>query len=234
MQRETDTRSLAGLAAALADETRLGLLQVLLQGDATVSDLAARLEAPQPRISAHLLRLRAAGLVSTTTAGRQRVCHVDRGCVEPLLAALAGAAGAAPARSRQAERLVQRDAPIRQARRCYDHLAGVAGVRLLDALLERGWLAPATGRPAFALTPDGREALGARGVDLAAADRARRRFATACLDWTERRPHLGGALGAAVLQTLYAEGSVADAGTGRTLTPLRPPGSWLDAPAAGA
>lgn len=225
--------AIAGLAAALADETRLRLLLALLDGDATVSDLAARLDAPQPRISAHLMRLRAAGLVQMRAVGRQRICHVERERIGPLLAALGESSGAPPARSLEAERLVRNDAPIRQARRCYDHLAGVAGVGLLDALLERGWLAPsAAARSAFALTAAGREALAARGVDLAATARARRRFATACLDWTERRPHLGGALGAAVLRALQDQQVVAAAGAGRTLSLLRSPAAWLDAGAS--
>jgi hypothetical protein len=107
--------------------------------------------------------------------------------------------------SRQARQEIERNSAARQARACYDHLAGVAGVSLLESLVQRGWLvarARADGRPAYELTVMGEIALRDRGVDVPAARRARRGFALACMDWTERRPHLGGALGAALLRAL--------------------------------
>ena len=134
-------------------------------------------------------------------------------------------------RSAQAERLVRRDVPLRHARSCYDHLAGVAGVRLLDELLRLGWLVEddaAGPRARYCLTPEGEVALVARGVDVAAARRARRRFAYACLDWTERRPHLGGALAAAILDALSATGYVAREGEGRELRVPRPLDRWFE------
>jgi len=233
VESEQDLRRVAGLAGALADVTRLRMLEVLLEGDATVSDLAARLELPQPRVSAHLARLRRDGLVRVTVTGRQRICRVDGPRVHTLLTALGALApgGAPPRRSAEAERLVRVDAPIRQARRCYDHLAGVAGVGLLDGMLARGWLAPGEAdRPGFMLTPAGSAALAVRGVDVTAAAHTRRRFATACLDWTERRPHLGGALGAAILAALQQAQLVVAAAAGRTLRFDGPPGAWLEAP----
>jgi hypothetical protein len=124
---------------------------------------------------------------------------------------------------------VQRDMPIRQARTCYDHLAGVAGVQLLDALLMRGWLATDDGpRPRYHLTQAGETALRARGVDIETAQRARRMFAFGCLDWTERRPHLGGALGAAILATLEEAGAIQRDGAGRTILLTQPLDRWLD------
>src|SRR5262249_52362128 len=143
--------------------------------DATVSELAARLGLPQPRISTHLALLRDAGLVVSQRAGRQRVYHLDATRVGPLLSAveallppgagLQAAEAALP--SAQAARLVRRDAPIRHARTCYDHLAGVAGVRLLDELRGRGWLAAAGDGDSspLRLTAAGAAALVARGVD---------------------------------------------------------------------
>ncbi|HLZ73227.1 MAG TPA: metalloregulator ArsR/SmtB family transcription factor [Dehalococcoidia bacterium] len=236
MEHENRARRLAGLADVLADTTRLRILETLLAGEATVSDLAARLALPQPRVSAHLARLRRAGLIQTIAAGRQRTCGVDADRVRPALEALGRLAGmpdVAPRRSAQAERLVRNDAPMRQARRCYDHLAGVAGVGLLDELLARGWLTPAEARPGFVLSPAGSAALEARGVDVAAAIRARRRFATACLDWTERRPHLGGALGAAILGGLL-QAKLATACDGdRALRLHGRPIAWLEGTAAG-
>lgn len=224
-------QAIAQSAHALADETRLRLLALLGAGDATVNDLAARMDLAQPRVSTHLALLRRAGLVSAATVGRQRTYHVDAERIEAIFAALGGPMATMmtePKRSAQAARAVRRDMPIRQARTCYDHLAGVAGVRLLDALLERGWLASDGGqRPRYRLTPAGEADLRARGVDITAAHRARRMFAFGCLDWTERRPHLGGALGAAILTALQGAGVIARDGAGRAILLTQPLDIWL-------
>jgi DNA-binding transcriptional ArsR family regulator len=227
--------AIAQTAHALADETRLRLLVLLREGDATVTDIAARLDLAQPRVSTHLALLRDAGLVTVLRAGRQRTYHVDAERIGHLLSALGGEMTATLDRatiSTQAARAVRRDLPIRQARTCYDHLAGVAGVHLLDMLLERGWLAPRAdndgrGRVLYDLTPAGEAALRARGVDLDGARRARRRFAFGCLDWTERRPHLGGALGAAILASLAASGSLRRDAASRTVDLRAAFDAWL-------
>jgi hypothetical protein len=143
-----------------------------------------------------------------------------------------------PTISAQASRAVRSDLPIRHARTCYDHLAGVAGVHLLDTLLERGWLAPRTifddrERTLYDLTRDGETALRARNVDIDTARKARRRFAFACLDWTERRPHLGGALGVAILHALEAAGAIQHDDVSRTVSLHAPLDAWLDGPAVG-
>ena len=219
-------------AKALADETRIRLLAVLCEGDATVNDLAARMGLAQPRISTHLALLRRAGLVTVATLGRQRTYHVDAGQIGEIFAALGGTMSTTtmqPARSAQAARAVQHDMPIRQARTCYDHLAGVAGVQLLDTFLTRSWLEAEEGqRPPYRLTPMGEAALRTRGVNIDAAHRARRMFAFGCLDWTERRPHLGGALGAAILAALEGANVVQRDSAGRTILLSRPLDTWLD------
>ena len=91
---------------------------------------------------------------------------------------------------------------LRAARTCYDHLAGSVGVLLHDRLKALGWIFSGVtdAEAAYDVTPDGTKALGALGIDLEAVRALRRRFAYACLDWSERRSHLGGALGAAVLK----------------------------------
>ena len=93
---------------------------------------------------------------------------------------------------------------MRRARTCYDHLAGRLGVRLTEALVKRGVLL--AGDAAFILTEAGEETLVRLGVDVAAARASRRSFARACLDWSERRPHLAGALGAALADALLGGG----------------------------
>ncbi len=224
-------QAIAESAQALADETRLRLLAILCDGDATVNDLAARMGLAQPRVSTHLALLRRAGLVSVATAGRQRTYHADAERIGAMFALLGGTMTTTtlqPKRSAQAARAVQRDMPIRHARTCYDHLAGVAGVQLLDALVTRGWLvSDESPRPRFRLTPAGETALRARGVDIDTAHRARRMFAFGCLDWTERRPHLGGALGAAILAKLEESGTIQRDSAGRTMLLTKPLDTWL-------
>jgi DNA-binding transcriptional ArsR family regulator len=225
----TSTPAAVRVAGALADPARLAILAALLEGEATVSELAARLGLAQPRASTHLARLRAAGLVGLAAMGRHRAYRVDAARVAPLLDALYATGPAAGLRpSAQAGRERRRDTPLRRARTCYDHLAGVAGVGLLETMRTRGWVADhATDRPGFALTAAGEVALGRRGVDLAGARASRRHFATACLDWTERRPHLGGALGAEVLAALRAGGYVRRTAGGRAVSVVKPLDTWL-------
>jgi len=217
------------VAGALADPARLAILAALLEGEATVSELAARLDLSQPRASTHLARLRAAALVAPAALGRHRAYRVDAGRVKPLLDALYATGPAAVTRpSRQAGRERRRDTPLRRARTCYDHLAGVAGVGLLETMRKRRWVTEhAKDGPCYALTQAGARALERRGVDLADARASRRQFATACLDWTERRPHLGGALGAAVLGALRARGYVKRSARGRAVRIPRPLRTWL-------
>jgi DNA-binding transcriptional ArsR family regulator len=231
----------AGTLRVMADASRLRLLTLLAEGDATVSDLAARLDLSQPRVSSQLAMLRAAGLVSVRTSGRQRAYHVDPERFTAAMTAVAALipqhgqpadADTSPPISRQAAGLVQRDAAIRRARTCYDHLAGVAGVQLLDELLRRDWLAIESDdgkRMHYRLTGDGARELTDRGVTLTTAAGSRRLYAYGCLDWTERRPHLGGALGAAILQSLTDRGIVERGVESRTARLHSPIEHWLDA-----
>ncbi|MBM3223281.1 MAG: winged helix-turn-helix transcriptional regulator [Candidatus Tectomicrobia bacterium] len=225
------------LTRALADKTRLRILESLCNGAATVNDLAAQLDLPQPRISSHLALLRRSGLVSMHAQGRQHTYQVDArrvGALCETLQAFLAPAAAAPPRSSQAAREVRHNSALRQGRSCYDHLAGVVGVQLLDALLRRGWLdvQQAGTRQQYRLTPTGEQELQARGVALAQAYTARRQFAYGCLDWTERRVHVGGALGAVLLEALLHAGVVTRQPGIRTLQVHVPLSSWLDRPAA--
>lgn len=224
-------QALAYLVRVLADATRLGLLTQLCHSEATVSDLTVCLGLPQPRISSHLTVLRRAGLVAVQSTGRQRVYRVDVPRTRALLTALGALLPAAlPPRSAQAAREVRQNTPMRQGRSCYDHLAGVLGVQLLDRLVQRGWL-QSMGEAVcsrYGLTAAGEQALRVRGVPLERARAARRRFACGCLDWTERRAHLGGALGAVLLDTLLRAGVVRRQPGSRTLTVQTPLDAWLE------
>ncbi len=188
---------LAGIASAIGQPARARMLSCLLDGRArTSTELALAAGIGPPTASAHLSRLQAAGLVCVQVQGRHRYYRLsDSGAADALerLTVLAGEAKPSP-------RLRTPDG-LRAARTCYDHLAGSLGVALHDRLAALGWIAPvAGGRPdAYDLTREGRQALEALGVDVEGARARRRRFAYACLDWSERRAHLGGALGAALL-----------------------------------
>jgi DNA-binding transcriptional ArsR family regulator len=228
-----DFQAMSALAHALADETRLRLLHLLLSGDATVSELGAHLGLPQPRISTHLAILRHASLVTVEASGRQRAYRVDAPRVGTVLAALEAGTTAHSGRAlpERGARVEIDATPVRRARTCYDHLAGIAGVQLLDEMLRRNWLtvADTSGRHLqYGLTPAGVHALLARGVDLGGARKTRRRFAYGCLDWSERRPHLAGALGAAVLDALTGAGFIQPVGDSRAVTIVRPIAGWLD------
>ena len=135
-----------------------------------------------------------------------------------------------PPISAQAAREVRRDTPLRRARTCYDHLAGVAEVALFDEILNRGWLEQTESqdspRVSYHLTPLGQQALAGKGVDLTPSS-SKRRFAYGCTDWTERRLHVGGALGAAVLRALQARDIVHRTPGTRTVTVQSGITSWF-------
>ncbi len=136
-----------------------------------------------------------------------------------------------PARSKQAEREVGRDSPLRRCRTCYGHRAGVEGVALLDGMLELGWLEltadPNQLHPRFRPTEKGDEALKRRGINLEQTRRAGRKLAYGCTDWTERRFHLGGGLGSAITKALSGRGFVRRRDGSRVVGVEQPVLNWL-------
>jgi len=222
---------IAAAAKALADENRLRILALLLEGPKAVSELVVGLGVTQPGVSAHLALLREAGLVSYEDEGRRRIYRVSTDRVGDLtgaLAALSGQGVGGEDLGRQAATKSLSNSPFRQARTCYDHLAGAAGVGLLDSMLEQGWLRQQEeyGRIAYHLTPRGTRELSKRDVRIERALGARRVFAFGCADWTERESHLGGALGAEVLRTL-ADGGYVDHDEGtRSVAVLKSLHGW--------
>jgi len=203
--------ALADVAALIADPSRAAMLLTLMDGRAlTGSELALAAGVGLPTASAHLSRLGDAGLVAGERQGRHRYFRLAgpevAEAIEALLV-LSGPAGTAPIRTGP------HDAQLRQARVCYDHLAGVQGVALLDGLRGRGFV---EGDDDLRLTGAGHLAFVELGIDVEALGRGRRPVCRACLDWSERRSHLGGALGAAILDRILAEGW-ARRGQGRAL-----------------
>jgi DNA-binding transcriptional ArsR family regulator len=192
----------AQLAQALADPLRLTLLRHLMGGSATVAELVVATGASQSKVSNHLALLRAQNLVRAERQGRQMRYHVADPTVAQLVEALTVLAGEPPKLARPVE-------PLAEARTCYDHLAGSLGVALFDRLVASDALIPPpTDDQPVKLGPSGEVRLGPNadaifgrlGIDVSAVAAHRRQFAYACRDWTERRFHLGGALGAALCQ----------------------------------
>ena len=195
--RETK-ETIVELAQALADPLRLHVLQYLQERPATVSELLAVTGEAQSKLSNHLAILRERDLVRTQRKGRQIVYTLRDSSVAQLLASLRTVAGHGLHRRGQSPQLVE-------ARTCYDHLAGRYGVAVLEALVARSALVlPAPSATDIQPGPLFQETFAALDIDVEVVRRERRRFALACLDWTEQRPHLGGALGAALLEQWIA------------------------------
>lgn len=191
--------AVAGVAAAIGEPARARMLFCLMDGHArTSTELAIVAEVTPPTASAHLHRLRAGHLVAVAAQGKHRYYRLAGPEVARALESLSVVAGGP-------RRPFAPTAPprLRQARTCYDHLAGTVGVHLHDRLLALGWLAAGPGSRDGDLAPTaaGRKGFAELGIDLDALQALRRRFGYGCLDWSERRPHLGGALGAALLET---------------------------------
>ena len=138
-----------------------------------------------------------------------------------------------PKISPQAAREVRRDTPLRRARTCYGHLAGVAGVRFMDTMLDLGWLDEDAEigldrRVRYTLSAAGALAMDAGGVDVASAKKSGSRFAFGCLDWTEGNQHLGGALGRALVVCLVEQGYLSRTAGRREVTLRKGLDGWFD------
>ncbi|WP_225838353.1 helix-turn-helix transcriptional regulator [Streptomyces sp. NK08204] len=193
--RDPRAAGLASLAALIADETRAACLLALLDGRAwTAGELARHAEVAPSTLSEHLGKLVAGGLLAGERQGRHRYVRLADARVAQLVEELAAQVPADPLRQRPRNlRESSARSAMARGRTCYDHLAGRLGIALTDALTARGLLRQDTG---FALTDAGLEWFGVVGITLDHG--SRRPLARACLDWTERRPHLAGAAGAAL------------------------------------
>jgi DNA-binding transcriptional ArsR family regulator len=241
--------SIAPAAALMADHGRAAMLVALLDGRPLAATELARMAAVSPSTaSAHLARLLDGGLVTVIRQGRHRYYRLAGHEVAAAIEALSQLGPPAEVRSLRQSRQA---AALAEARTCYDHLAGRAGVELLDALLREALLAEVagtgdladlaevaeTGRPGqaamarqqgtgsgrgapgdgaglvtgkaavrYRVTRRGTSALAPFGINIEEILASRRRFAWACLDWTQRRPHLGGGLAAAITARLFELG----------------------------
>ncbi|WP_321886792.1 ArsR/SmtB family transcription factor [Paraburkholderia bannensis] len=212
---------LARVAALLADPGRAAMLWALMDGSARPAGELTLIAGLSPSAaSAHLARLTEGGLLSAEVRGRHRYFRIATPDIAQTIEALMNVAHAT-APTRPATRPA-RTVPVemRHARTCYDHMAGEVAVQVFDRLVEGGLLT--LDGDDLEATEAGAARLAAWGVDLGALRARRRRFACTCLDWSERRAHLGGALGAALLERFTSNGWVERTSRPRVLriTPL--------------
>lgn len=191
-----DGPNIATIAALIGDHARAEALSLLMGGMAlTATELADGAGVTRQTISGHLAKLLDAGLLSVEAQGRHRYFRIADADVAQLLESMMGLAfGSGKVRVRSSPR----EPALRRARVCYDHLAGELGVLVYDGLAGHG--AFAVGDGGIALTSAGRARVDLLGIDTDAQAGARRPLCRTCLDWSERRMHLAGALGAALLE----------------------------------
>jgi DNA-binding transcriptional ArsR family regulator len=194
-----DDPGIARIATLLADPARAKILRSLIDGTLRpAGELAYTANISAQSASAHLAKLVDGGLLAAEAQGRHRYFRLANAQVADAIESLASLGAAVRPRAPRSP-LPSKSVPIQflHARTCYDHLAGETAVRVCEGMLKARWLT-AEGRD-FRITRLGEEKLSALDVDLAAARQSRRVFARTCVDLTQRRPHIGGALGAALL-----------------------------------
>jgi DNA-binding transcriptional ArsR family regulator len=193
----------ATVAMLIGEPARAAMLAALLSGQALpAGELASRARISPQTASRHLAKLVAGGLLNVTTTGRHRYYRLKNPDVGAALEALATIAP--PVRVRSLRESEEARA-LRFARTCYDHLAGTVGVAITQCMLAQGVLTM-TDEQTYHVSEAGMVWFAEWGIDLYQLRQARRCFAKPCLDWSERQPHLAGALGAAITSKLFERG----------------------------
>jgi DNA-binding transcriptional ArsR family regulator len=197
---------------AIGEPARTRILLSLLDGHArTSTELAVLAEVSPSTASAHLNRLRECKLIRVAAQGRHRYYSLRGTDVARVLESLSVLAGSTTKRF-----VPSTPEALRAARTCYDHMAGSVAVKLHDYFLEEGWLISEPN--GYDVSHAGTKTVSQLGIDIAGLRRLRRRFAYGCLDWSVRRPHIAGALGAALLQHAIAKKWVVRDLNSRTLS----------------
>jgi DNA-binding transcriptional ArsR family regulator len=205
---------MAEVAALVGDPARANMLCALLGGRAlTATELSFAAGVSPQTTSGHMGKLLGARLVVLMRQGRHRYYRLAGPHVGQMLEAIMNVALTGPPRFQPKS---HRDETLRRARTCYDHIAGVLGVGLAERLIAREFVI--LGEEAGEVTPAGAEFLGHFGVDLSAARARKRVFCRPCVDWTERRAHIGGAVGAALAVRCFELKWIERVRDGRALT----------------
>lgn len=204
--------NIAAIAAMVGDPARANMLTALVNGEAlTATELALEANVTKQTASSHLSKLVDGGLVAVEAQGRHRYYRLADADVAGLLETLMGVAARAKAlRTRPGPK----EPALRHARLCYDHLAGEMGVALFDAFKKNKWIVPGPEKT-FALTRLGRVKVSTFVTDIAELESGARPLCRACLDWSVRRHHLAGALGAAILEEIFERGWASQRGSSR-------------------
>jgi DNA-binding transcriptional ArsR family regulator len=206
-------QSPAEVAALVGDPARANILAALSDGRAlTATELAYAAGVSPQTTSGHLAKLTDGRLLSLVKQGRHRYYRLASPLVSRMLESILAVAANGPPRYRPPSKL---DEAMKVARLCYDHLAGRLGVGIADALSARGHLV--LGDDGGEITDAGAAFLTEFGVDLAATRGKRRAFCRPCLDWSERRPHLAGSVGAALASRAFELGWIKRPRDGRAL-----------------
>ncbi|MBG6142996.1 DNA-binding transcriptional ArsR family regulator [Labrenzia sp. EL_142] len=199
-----DGPDIARIGALIGDPARANILSALMSGKAlTATELAAEAGITGQTASSHLKKLQEGGLLVQAKQGRHRYFTLSGPDVGTTLEALMGLAAR---KGHLRTRTGPRDPAMRTSRVCYDHLAGDMAVRIFDSLQSRDFLKITQDKGGLGLTASGEDFVTGFGVDLAGLRLSRRPICRACLDWSERRNHLAGSLGAALLVRFQEEG----------------------------
>jgi len=209
---------IAEVGALIGDPARASILVALMDGRALTATELAQIAGVSPQTtSGHLSKLAGANLLAVEAQGRHRYFRLAGPRVAEALEAMTVLAVDGPPRHRPTG---PRDQALRDARTCYDHLAGRIGVALADAFQDRDYIAPKD--KDFTLTDRGRGFFEDFGIDVSSLESKRRSFARQCLDWSERRPHMAGALGAAVADRCFDIGWIKRVKDSRAVTITAP------------
>jgi DNA-binding transcriptional ArsR family regulator len=194
MDVETQDANVSRIAAAIAEPARTRILYCLMDGRArTSTELAAVADVSPATASVHLGKLKEQRLVKMYAQGRHRYYSLEGPTVAAALEALSVLTGRA-----RVPFVSSTPAHLTAARTCYDHMAGTLAVAIHERFKALGWLRSLP-NDEYDIEPAAGKTLRTLGVDIEDLRRTRRRFAFACMDWSERQPHIGGALGAALL-----------------------------------
>lgn len=210
---ELGEAGLESFAKIIGDATRIRMLQLLMEGRAlTAKELAYGAHVEPATATQHLRRLQDGGLVSVRAQGRHKYFRPASPLVAELMELLMVLAPGDELKA-PSPRVEE---PLRRGRMCYDHLAGELGIGITEGLVKQGILRKEA--DAFAVTRRGGTWFADLGIDVEAARSLRRKFASSCLDWSERRDHLGGALGAALAERLVDLGWITRKRNSRAVT----------------
>lgn len=179
--------AMAALAAAMSDPSRIKMLYALMDGRAwTATELSAVADIAASTASAHLSRLVSEGLITCLSQGRHRYYRLAGTDIAGLIENMMGVSWRSASSAK-----ISTPSSLRVARTCYDHLAGEIAVQIYDYMVVEGWITP----DGVSLTLSGQKQFRELGIML--NPKTRRKMCCACLDWSERRFHLGGEAGAA-------------------------------------